>query len=160
MFTVFSSLAEIRPHSFNKGRNLAINLISRGVLPALLIAGLMSTFGVAQANAEAQTYTISGRVTDGYNNGISGATVTLSGTQAGVIVTDPDGNYFFSNLVAGGNYMLSPSKPGQYTAFAANVSNLSGNQTVDLRLHPYMRVNVRVIDGSGNGVAGVTIQIG
>jgi hypothetical protein len=36
---------------------------------------------------------------------------------------------------------------------------LSSNQTKNLRLDPYMRVNVRVADASGNGIAAVAIQI-
>jgi Calx-beta domain/Carboxypeptidase regulatory-like domain/Domain of unknown function (DUF4214) len=136
----------------------------------LLVAGLAVT-AVAQigttaharslgkTGTAAQTYSISGRVTDGFGNGISGATVTLSGTQADVTVTDSAGNYSFSNLAEGGNYILSPSKAGQYSAFAASVSNLSGDVTKNLRLDPYIRADVRVADGSGNGIAGVGIQI-
>ncbi|MEA2204048.1 MAG: hypothetical protein QOE77_824 [Blastocatellia bacterium] len=102
---------------------------------------------------------ISGRVIDGFGNGISGATVTLSGTQADVTVADSAGNYSFSNLAAGGNYILSPSKAGQYTAFAASVGNLSRDVSKNLRLDPYIRADARVADGSGNGIAGVGVQI-
>lgn len=128
-------------------------------LPSFFILGLALVFTVAQGSAQAQTYSISGRVTDGFNNGISGATITLNGTQTGVTAADAGGNYSFSNLAAGGSYTLSPSKPGQYTGYAINVSNLSSNQTKNLRLDPYMRVNVRVADASGTGIAAVAIQV-
>jgi hypothetical protein len=129
------------------------------VLRVLFITAVVAISLVAPAHAQAQTYSISGRVTDGFNNGISGANVTLSGTQSAVTGTDANGNYSFSDLAAGGNYTLSPSKPGQYTAFATNVSNLNSNQTKNLRLDPYMQVNLRVEDSSGTGIASVAIQI-
>ena len=141
----------------NKRAFGAVKPIRFAIFQAFLIAVFVSIFSVAQANA--QTYSISGRVTEGFNNGVSGATVTLSGTQSGVTGTDSSGNYSFSNLAAGGNYSLSPSKPGQYTGFTVNVSNLSSNQTKNLRLDPYMRATVRVEDAFGNGIAGVAIQI-
>lgn len=132
---------------------------------ALVVFGLLLLVGAASqqpaqaAVPQAQTYSISGRVTDGFGNGIGGATVTLSGTQAGVTTTDASGNYSFSGLPAGGNYNLSPSKAGQYTSFAATVNNLSSNQTVNLNLFPYVSVTVHVVDASGNGVEGVEIKI-
>ena len=85
--------------------------------------------------------------------------MTLSGTQSGTTTTDINGTYSLSNLLAGGNYVLSPSKPGQFTSFAKVVSNLTSDQTVDLRLDSFIRVDVRVVDASGNGLAGVGIRI-
>lgn len=130
------------------------------LLPALLmVSGATALSSAAGTSASAQTYAISGRVADGFGNNIAGATVTLSGTQLGTTTTDTNGSYSFSNLLAGGNYNLSPSKPGQFTSFARVVSNLTSNQTVDLRLDPFIRVDVRVADASGNGLAGVGIRI-
>ncbi|HEX8293812.1 MAG TPA: carboxypeptidase regulatory-like domain-containing protein [Pyrinomonadaceae bacterium] len=108
----------------------------------------------------APRYSISGRVTDGRGNGIPDATVTLSGSAAGLTATDAAGNYSFSGLPAGGSYNLSPSKAGQYLRFAAAVGNLNGNQTVNLTLIPYVTVFVRVTDPAGNAVPGVAVRLG
>jgi Tol biopolymer transport system component len=114
---------------------------------------------VATSDATAR-FTISGRVTDGFGNGIPGATVTLSGTQGGMVQSDASGNYAFGGLPAGGDYTLSPSKEGQYLRFAANVSNLSGNTTLNLTLRPYVEVRMRVADAAGNGIANVAMRTG
>jgi hypothetical protein len=131
----------------------------------MLLALLLFIAGMAHAPAQgaslqAQTFTISGRVNDGFGNGIGGATVTLSGSQAGVTTTDAAGNYSFSDLPAGGNYTLAPSKAGgQYIAYGDVVNNLSSNQTVNLRLDQYITVAIRVTDAAGRGVGDVEIKI-
>ena len=108
----------------------------------------------------AQTFSISGQVGDGYGNGIAGATVTLSGTKADATTTDGNGNYSFSDLPSGGNYNLSPSKAGQYVAFARTVNNLSSNLTgMDLSLVPEVRATVHVADANGANFGGVAIKI-
>ena len=131
-------------------------------LPAL--AGLLLLLvAVPQTSAQAtnltQTYTISGRVADGFSNAIGGATVTLSGTQSGTTITETGGNYSFANLQAGGNYDLAPSKPGNYIAYAGTISNLSSDTIANLRLDLFITFNIRVMDGSGNGMSGVAILI-
>ena len=105
------------------------------------------------------TYTISGRVADGFGNSLAGATVALSGTQAGTTTSDSSGNYLFPDLPAGGNYTLSGSKPGQFISYASIVNNLSADTVVNLRLDPYITFNIRVTDASGIGLAGVAILI-
>jgi subtilisin family serine protease len=77
-------------------------------------------------------YTISGHV----NNTLSPVTLTLSGSQSGILGVDASGNYRFRNLVAGGSYTITPSvNSGIYTyTFAPpsyTFSNLSANQTAD-----------------------------
>ncbi|HEX8189416.1 MAG TPA: carboxypeptidase regulatory-like domain-containing protein, partial [Pyrinomonadaceae bacterium] len=108
----------------------------------------------------APRYAISGRVTDGRGNGIPDATVTLSGSAAGLTTTDAAGNYSFAGLPAGGSYTLTPSKGGQYLRFSAGVGNLNANQTVNLTLIPYVNVFVRVTDAAGNPLPGVTVRLG
>jgi hypothetical protein len=130
------------------------------MLPALLLFfAAVSQSEARGAMPQAQTYTISGLVTDGFNNAIAGATVTLSGTQSATTTTDANGSYSFSGLAAGGNYNLTPSKPGQYTGFTVTVNNLSGNQTVNLRLSPYVSLQIHVTDEAGKGLSGVSIKI-
>ena len=54
------------------------------------------------------TFNITGQVTEGAS-GLGGVTMTLSGSQAGAVVTDVTGNYGFT-VAAGGNYTVTPSK--------------------------------------------------
>ena len=131
-----------------------INFVSTGCL-----GGSGTANFVATADATPR-YVISGRVTDGSGNAIGGATVTLGGTQTGTTQSDANGKYSFAGLAAGGSYILSPSKDGQFLRFAQNVASLAGDLTVDLPLIPYVNVSARVTDASGNGVAGVAIRLG
>ncbi len=74
-------------------------------------------------------YSIAGQTTSG-GTGLSGVTMTLSGSASQTATTDGSGNYSFSALAAGGNYTVTPSKTG-YTFAPASFSytNLSANQT-------------------------------
>jgi Tol biopolymer transport system component len=119
-----------------------------------------ATAGFVASSDAAPRYTISGHVTDGHGNAEAGATVTLSGTVAATTAADPSGFYSFAGLPAGGNYTLSPSKPGQYLRFARGVGNLGGDMTLDLTLTPYVTASVRVTDAAGAGVGGVAVGIG
>lgn len=75
------------------------------------------------------TYTVSGQVTLG-GNGMSGVTVTLTGTQGGSTITDSSGNYSFAGLGAGGNYTITPSRSGYaFSPGSLSWTNLSSDQT-------------------------------
>ena len=73
------------------------------------------------------TYAISGQVTLS-GSGLSGVTVTLSGSQSGAASTNSSGNYSFT-VPAGGNYTVTPSLSG-YTFSPPSLSfnDLSGSQ--------------------------------
>jgi hypothetical protein len=130
------------------------------IFPALLLLFCaMPDRAVQGASPALQTFSISGKVTDGFGNPIGGAIVSLSGTQSGTTTSDDNGNYSFNNLPAGGNYTLSASKAGQYLGFSVVVSNLSSDQTVNLRLNSFVTISVHVSDASGKGLSGVTIKI-
>ena len=140
---------------------LGFSFTPKGVI--LVSTGCLGGSGTADFVAtsdSAPRYTISGRVTDGRGNGIPDATVTLSGSGSGQTTTDAAGNYSFAGLPAGGSYILSPSKAGQYLAFSAGVSNLNANQTANLTLMPYVTVFVHVTDAAGNAVQGVAVRLG
>ena len=77
----------------------------------------------------AQFFTISGKVSEN-GVGLAGATVTLSGSQPGLRTTDSNGNYSFE-LVAGGNYTVTPSLIGFNFGSAQTFNNLGANQTAD-----------------------------
>lgn len=104
------------------------------------------------------TYTISGHVRLG-GAGLSGVTVTLSGSQSATTTTAADGSYSFS-VQAGGTYTVTPSKtnytfaPGSltYNAISANQSGADFNATAVT-----YSITGRVTTSSGSPVAGVTI---
>ncbi|HEY4426563.1 MAG TPA: Calx-beta domain-containing protein [Pyrinomonadaceae bacterium] len=75
-------------------------------------------------------FTISGQVVEN-GAGMAGVTVTLSGSQSGVRITDDDGNYSFE-VHGGGNYTITPSV--NIFAFAPpsqTFNNLSSSQTAN-----------------------------
>src|SRR5207302_7918053 len=55
------------------------------------------------------TFNVSGRALDDSANALVGIAVALSGSASANTSTDGNGNYSFANLVAGGNYTVTPS---------------------------------------------------
>jgi hypothetical protein len=83
---------------------------------------------VAQVN---NAYTISGRITNN-NVGLSNVTVNLSGSTTTSTTTDSNGNYQFSSLPIGGNYIVTPSLVGHsFSPAVRSYNNLTSNQTAD-----------------------------
>ncbi|MDQ3668582.1 MAG: carboxypeptidase regulatory-like domain-containing protein [Acidobacteriota bacterium] len=76
-----------------------------------------------------QTFTIGGTISDGNGNPVSGATITLSGTQSGSVQTGTNGSFTIPGLQQGGNFTITPSgtsltfNPGSQT-----FNNLQANQ--------------------------------
>ena len=80
------------------------------------------------------TYTIAGQATL-YGNALQGATVTLSGSQTGTVVTGPSGDYSFG-VVQGGNYTVTISMPGYYFyPYPSSITfdNLNSSETVNFQ---------------------------
>ncbi len=106
--------------------------------------------------ATSPTYSISGRVTSG-GSGLSGVTVTLSGTASATTTTAAAGTYSFTGL-ANGSYTLTPSLSGySFTPATANVSVNGANQNMPdfARL---LSISGRVTSG-GSGLSGVTVTL-
>ena len=77
-------------------------------------------------------YSISGRVRDLDGNGMSGVTMTLSGSTSGAMVTASDGSYAFTNLPAGGNYTVTPSLAKfMFSPPSSTANNLSSNRLIN-----------------------------
>jgi CSLREA domain-containing protein len=77
---------------------------------------------------------ISGRVTSDGTNGLSGVTVTLSGSSAGTVTTNANGEYSFAALVEGGNYTVTPTLANvTFSPLNATFNNLLGSQTANFR---------------------------
>jgi hypothetical protein len=75
------------------------------------------------------TRTVSGSVSVSNVGGLSGVTVSLSGSATGTTVSDANGNFSFSGLPLCGDYTVTPSKelytfePSSKTITAANNNN-------------------------------------
>jgi hypothetical protein len=112
---------------------------------------------------QAATYSISGQVTYvGGSTGVSGAAVTLSGTQNSATATDANGSYSFSGLPAGGNYTVTPSLSGYtFTPPSQTFNNLANDQTSNFTAQPMKTAKIAKIgtynagqwylDVNGNG---------
>jgi Calx-beta domain/Carboxypeptidase regulatory-like domain/Beta-propeller repeat/CarboxypepD_reg-like domain len=75
-------------------------------------------------------HTISGKVSEN-GNGLPNVTVTLSGSQPGVRLTDSNGNYSFE-LAGGGDYTVTPSVVGfTFGPASQTFNNLSAPQTAN-----------------------------
>jgi hypothetical protein len=89
---------------------------------------------LADFAATFKTYSVTGRVTAaGTTNGISGVTMTVtsaspSGFAPRTVLTNSTGYYTFSNLPAGRNYIIKPTKTGlNFTPTSRSITNLSTN---------------------------------
>ncbi|HEV2881589.1 MAG TPA: carboxypeptidase regulatory-like domain-containing protein, partial [Pyrinomonadaceae bacterium] len=129
--------------------------------PASLVFDGLNTNQTGNFNATLNTYNLSGRITDGANNALSGVTVALSGAQSKVATTDTNGNYFIAGLSGGGNYTLTPSR-AHYT-FAPpsqSLSNLSGDRTTNFTATLNTFSISGHIDAAGNAnLSGVTVTL-
>ena len=115
--------------------------------------------------ATLKKYTISGVVKLGAA-GLSGVSMKLtSPTPAGftpiTVTTSSTGAYSFTNVPAGRNYTVTPSKTGyQFTPTSKSLTNLSANQTgVNFAVKVYS-ISGRVIKaGTTTGISGVTMTL-
>jgi hypothetical protein len=75
-------------------------------------------------------YTISGQVTEN-SVPLANVAITLSGSQSGLRTTDSNGNYSFE-LIAGGNYTVTPSMVGfTFGPTSQTFNNLGGPQVAN-----------------------------
>lgn len=75
--------------------------------PSLSFANLGAN-QTANFSARSERHKIRGRVTNANNAGVGGVTVHLSGSDADTTTTDAQGDFEFTNLREGGNYIVSP----------------------------------------------------
>jgi hypothetical protein len=100
------------------------------IAPALLLCGLLSI------RMMAETYTLSGRITDTAGHAVPSATVAAKSVASGKTVTattNSDGSYSIHELEAG-DYEVS-AIAGELSAPAVKVS-LAAAQTTDLTVSP------------------------
>ena len=80
------------------------------------------------ATTSGPTYSISGKVTSS-GSGLSGVTMTLSGSGSGTTETDSSGDYTFSGL-SNGTYTITPTKSGYtFTPTSKSVTISGSNKT-------------------------------
>src|SRR6266496_1985430 len=93
-------------------------------------------FGSSSARAQAQSFTISGRVTEppaATGVGIAGVTMllTLNGNTQMTAMSDSGGNFSFANIAAGSNYDVTPSKPNyNFNPISQGGTNLQFDRTL------------------------------
>ena len=100
--------------------------------------------------SDSNFYTISGVVTKN-GIGLPGITVTLSGSQSNVRITDSNGNYSFQPIV-GGNYTVTPSGvPFTFVPTSQTFNSLSGPQVANFAANQQNFVVTNANDhGSGS----------
>lgn len=98
------------------------------------------------------TYGISGRVTNG-GVGMEGVTINLSmfgAPTSAATTTDSMGNYQFTGLEGGINYVISPTSPGRYFTPASRIFyNLTSNRTGDFGFLTTSRPTAFDFNGDG-----------
>ncbi|MEP6820082.1 MAG: carboxypeptidase regulatory-like domain-containing protein [bacterium] len=124
-----------------------------------LITDLNSSSGTYSFVGTRQSFTISGKLKDQENNGLAGVVVKLTGAQQGTTVTDANGDYQFTNLLAGYDYTITPPSTAAYTFTSQNVNDLRGNQRLDFVGLRRLQLSGRVTDASGNGLIGITVTL-
>src|SRR5687767_965540 len=80
---------------------------------------------------------ITGRVVDANGVGISGVSLTLSGSQGAVTTTDAAGTYVFNFIAVDGTHTVTPSKSGlSFTPQNRTFANPSGNKSATFTTSP------------------------
>jgi hypothetical protein len=93
---------------------------------------------VAVSGTGANAYTISGTVTNNTGTGLAGVPVTLASgeTPIATTTTDSNGNYSFTGVAGGGEYIVNATSAGfTFTPASQTFSNLSENRTANFSRH-------------------------
>jgi hypothetical protein len=107
--------------------------------PSRSITNLLSNQTGYDFVATRQRFAIAGRIATSSNSPVSGVTVTLSGDASATTTTDTNGQYTFGNLLAGHNYVVTPTKQNfAFTPPSRTINNLGSNQTADFTAIPAM----------------------
>jgi hypothetical protein len=104
---------------------------------------------------------LTGRVVDQNNAGLSGVNIALTGSLTVNAVTDAQGNYSLTNLLASGNYTVVASKANYtFSPASAPVGDLGADQTLNFNgaLNNYTLAG-RVTAAGGSALAGVTVTL-
>ncbi|MCU1268377.1 MAG: uncharacterized protein JWM21_4695 [Acidobacteria bacterium] len=119
--------------------------------------GFVAKIGVQQQNVN----TISGRIADANNNGIGNVMVKLTGSLTGSQWTDPQGNYSFGNVPAGGNYTVTPASPYyDFNPPSQSFTNLSLNQTAFfIASVRHFKISGQILNTDGSAASGALLLL-
>jgi len=103
---------------------------------------------------------IFGKVTDGSGNPLTGVTLELIGSPSDSQVTLLDGRYRFNHVLKGGNFVLTPRKPGySFTPENLVVNNLQADFVGNFVAISSMTTISGRITQRSNPVGGATVSI-
>ncbi|HZG52198.1 MAG TPA: carboxypeptidase regulatory-like domain-containing protein, partial [Pyrinomonadaceae bacterium] len=107
-----------------------------------------------------QDYSVSGRVTNGYGNGLSDVEVGVSGTVSRTVRTDADGYYKINGLPQGAEVTLTASRLAfVFDPQGVTFSNLSQNETVNFSGDAPLLIRGRVLNEFGSGVGWLPVTV-
>jgi CSLREA domain-containing protein len=109
------------------------------------------------AGSTSSSFTISGRVVFSTGTGISGVTVTRSGS-ATPVTTDANGNYTFTN-VAVGSYTITPSKSGYSFIPTSKVVSVSSSNVANVNFTGGFTVSGHIATSSGTAIPNVQVKL-
>jgi endonuclease G len=110
------------------------------------------TKNVAVSGTGVNAYTISGTITNNTGAPLAGVQVSLAigETPVASTTTDSNGNYSFSGIAGGNEYIVSPSGAGfTFTPPSRTFSNLASNQTADFTATPQIIISEFRFRGTG-----------
>jgi hypothetical protein len=111
--------------------------------------------------APAANFSIAGLVSDENGDGLSGVTITLSGSQSVTMQTGADGRYSFDRLPTSGVYAVTPSRV--HCTFAApqqTFTTPNGNRTANFAATlNRLTITVQVTDAGGSALPGVSVGL-
>ncbi|MDR3709412.1 MAG: carboxypeptidase regulatory-like domain-containing protein [Capsulimonadaceae bacterium] len=119
----------VRAATYGGGATASVGLAGGQTGPEALAIREVEIYNSGKALA-AQTFTISGQVTNSAGAGLSGVAVSLS--SGSIATTNSSGQYSFTSLPAGVTYTVSPSLAGStFSPSSTTLASLSANQTAN-----------------------------
>ena len=106
-------------------------------------------------------YRIAGQIFNDSGSPLTGVTVRLTGSQTQTVTTDASGRYEFANLLATGNYTVTPTRNFYtFTPASRSYETLPDNQSANF-IGTVSRYSIggRVIDSLGAGIGGIRVDL-
>jgi len=116
----------------------------------------ITTVNFIATPVQAVTYSISGKVTSN-GSGLSGVTMTLSGTSSATAITDASGNYALTGL-DNGSYTITPSRTGFTFSPTDNTQTVGGADITAVNFTTSAGPSALIVLCPPSGTTNVTIQ--